>query len=69
MDPKLKSERVANYVRNMVYEVGMIAHACGVTTPRELNRSHARIVLSDGLSVPLDELHPDRKSKASVAAA
>jgi glutamate synthase domain-containing protein 2 len=69
LDPTLKSERVANYVRNMVYEVGMIAHACGVTTPRELNRSHARIVLNDGLSVPLNELHPDKRNKTNVAAA
>ncbi len=58
LDPVLKSERVANYVRNMVYEVGMIAHACGVTTPRELNRSHARVVQSDGLSVSMEQLYP-----------
>lgn len=69
LDPMLKSERVANYVRNMVYEVGMIAHACGVTTPRELNRSHARVVQHDGLSLSLDDLHPDRKSKAVNASA
>ncbi len=69
LNPTLKSERVANYVRNMVYEVGMIAHACGVTTPRELNRSHARVVLSDGLSVPLNELHPDRSSNTTNVSA
>jgi len=69
LDPVLKSERVANYVRNMVYEVGMIAHACGVTTPRELNRSHARVVQYDGLSVSLNDLHPDRKNSTANASA
>jgi glutamate synthase domain-containing protein 2 len=56
LDPEFKSERVASYVRNLVYEVGMIAHACGVQSPRELNYRHARVVLENGLSVPLDEL-------------
>jgi hypothetical protein len=51
--------QVANYVKNMVYEVGVIAHACGVKEPRELKRFHARIVQPNGRSVPLDELYPD----------
>jgi glutamate synthase domain-containing protein 2 len=54
-----KAERVANYARNMVYEVGVIAHSCGVKKPRELRRFHARIVCQNGLSIPLDELHPE----------
>jgi len=58
LDPTIKSERVAHYVSNMVNEVGMIAHACGVRSPRELNRTHARVVQSNGLSIGLDELHP-----------
>jgi glutamate synthase domain-containing protein 2 len=58
LDPQDKAVRVANYVRNMVYEVGVIAHACGVREPRELKRFHARIVQPDGKSVPLDELYP-----------
>ncbi|MCW8964618.1 MAG: FMN-binding glutamate synthase family protein [Gammaproteobacteria bacterium] len=53
-----KAERVANYAKNMMYEVGMIGHSCGVREPRELRRFHARIVCQNGLSVPLDELHP-----------
>jgi glutamate synthase domain-containing protein 2 len=59
LDPSDKAVRVANYVRNMVHEVGVIAHACGVKEPRELKRFHARIVQPDGRSVPLDELYPD----------
>ena len=58
LHPPDKAERVAAYVRNMIGEVGIIAHACGVRSPRELNRSHARVVQHNGLSVGLDELHP-----------
>lgn len=54
-----KAERVKNYALNMAYEVGVIAHSCGVKEPRQLNRSHAKVVLDKGLSVPLNELHPD----------
>ena len=54
-----KAERVANYARNMVYEVGVIGHSCGVKEPREFRRFHARIVCQNGLSIPLDELHPE----------
>lgn len=55
--PAAKQERVAHYARNMVHEVGMIAHSCGVTEPRRLTRRHARIVLGNGLSVRLDTLY------------
>ena len=53
-----KIDRVANYAKNMLYEVGVIAHSCGVRRPRELRRFHARVVTDSGLSVPLDQLHP-----------
>ncbi|HEC06479.1 MAG TPA: FMN-binding glutamate synthase family protein [Thiolapillus brandeum] len=58
LDPELKSTRVASYVKNMIYEVGMIAHACGISSPREFRRHHARVVQENGLSLPLDELFP-----------
>ncbi|MCC6714740.1 MAG: FMN-binding glutamate synthase family protein [Gammaproteobacteria bacterium] len=58
LDPGDKSRRVANYARRMLQEVGMIAHACGVAEPRQLQRRHARIVMPNGISVPLSELHP-----------
>ncbi len=57
LDPAIKAERVRNYVRNMCYEIGVIAHSCGVREPRQLRRAHARIVNEKGLSVPLDELY------------
>ncbi|WP_293649146.1 glutamate synthase-related protein, partial [Thiolapillus sp.] len=53
LDPELKSTRVASYVKNMIYEVGMIAHACGISSPREFRRHHARVVQENGLSLPL----------------
>jgi glutamate synthase domain-containing protein 2 len=53
-----KAERVASYHRNMEKEVNIIAHSCGVHCPRELARHHARIVQSDGRSVPLSQLYP-----------
>jgi glutamate synthase domain-containing protein 2 len=62
-----KSGRVANYIRNIEYEVGLIAHSCGVRSPRELNRRHARMVLEDGHSVPLSELWPDKQPGSKLA--
>ena len=59
LDPANKAVRIANFVKNMVYEVGTIAHSCGVKEPRELRRSHARIVTASGLSTPMDVLHPE----------
>lgn len=57
LDPKNKAVRVRNYVKNMVYEVGVIAHSCGVVEPRQLRRQHAYIVSPQGRSIPLDELY------------
>ncbi|MCL4143006.1 UNVERIFIED_CONTAM: hypothetical protein GTU68_008272 [Idotea baltica] len=57
LNPENKAERVRNYVKNMVYEVGVIAHSCGVVEPRQLRRQHAYIVSPQGRSIPLDELY------------
>jgi len=57
--PRDKAERVAHYARNVIKEVGTIAHSCGVPEPRRLRRKHARIVQADGCSLPLDELFPE----------
>ena len=61
LDPQVKSIRVANYCRDIVHEVEMIAHACGVPEPRALCRCHIRIVGGNGLSRPMDELYPSAK--------
>jgi glutamate synthase domain-containing protein 2 len=59
LDPETKSVRVANYVNNMVKEVGIIAHSCGVKSPRSLNRTHARIVIGAGKTKGMDEVFPE----------
>lgn len=54
-----KSTRVAHYIKNITYEVGVIAHSCGVRSPRELSRKHARIVQDNGTSNLLADIYPD----------
>ena len=59
LHPPSKAERVAQYAKNLTKEVGIIAHACGVTSARGLNRSHARVIRENGLSIPLTTLYPE----------
>ena len=61
LNPKHKAERVANYASNMAYEIGIIAHSCGVKEPRQLKRYHAHVILGDKYSKPLDEVFPPVK--------
>ncbi len=65
--PGEKAVRVSNYCGNMVHEVGVIAHSCGVLEPRQLKRFHARIVLDNGRSVSLDELYHVPVAGAALA--
>ncbi len=58
LDPADKSVRVANYHRYLEYGVNIIAHSCGVTDPRQLNRRHARIVTESGDSISLAKRYP-----------
>jgi len=60
--PEVKKDRVAAYHKNIVKEVGIIAHSCGVHSPRKLRRMHARIVMQDGRSVSIADLYPDVES-------
>lgn len=53
--PQEKAVRVAHYVKNMLYEVGTIAHSCGVSDPRHLTRRHARIMVEADLTRSLEE--------------
>jgi len=50
LDPTDKSQRVRHYIENMVHEVGLIAHSCGVAEPRLLQRHHCRIIQPDSSS-------------------
>lgn len=61
--PEEKAIRVANYIKSLVKEVGVLAHACGVKEPRELRRWNARVVMDNGKSIPLSELYPDVNSR------
>ncbi|OAN77360.1 glutamate synthase [Jannaschia sp. EhC01] len=53
-----KRVRVANYARNIVKEVEVIAHSVGVSEPRLMRREHVRLVQPDGSSLPMDRLFP-----------
>jgi len=59
LHPESKATRVTSYVNNMLKEVGIIAHSCGVKSPRALGRSHARIVMGNGQTKGMDELYPE----------
>jgi glutamate synthase domain-containing protein 2 len=58
-----KAERVASFARNMVYEVGIIAHSCGVLEPRKLNRDHAQQIDATGIPVPMTEAFPNAQTR------
>ena len=59
LDPQDKSVRVANYVEQILHDVGVISHSCGVRHPRQLQRRHARMVTEHGGSIGLDRLYPE----------
>ncbi|WP_160152992.1 FMN-binding glutamate synthase family protein [Microbulbifer sp. ALW1] len=67
LDPMDKAERVYHYARNMVYEVGTIAHSCGVPEPRQLRRAHVEVINERGTPVPLSDLVPEVKPKSVIA--
>ncbi len=69
LDPTEKAERVATYCRNLIHEVEVIAHSCGVPEPRRLKRYHVRIVQEDGRSRPMDVIYPYPEGSAAVRAA
>ncbi len=60
LDPADKAVRVEHYIENMVHEVGIIAHSCGVPEPRRLRRYHARMVCDNGRSQAISEIFPDQ---------
>ena len=53
LDPANKAVRVANYHKQMIHDVNMIAHACGVHHAGALTSEHVRIVDANGISQPL----------------
>lgn len=61
--PEDKAARVAAYTKKITYGVGLIAHSCGVTEPRGLERRHVRVIESGGFSRSLAELYPERETR------
>lgn len=67
LDPTDKAERVANFAQNMAYEIGVIAHSCGVKEPRSLNRKHAHIINDAGIPEPIENMFPVAETKSKYA--
>jgi glutamate synthase domain-containing protein 2 len=61
LNPENKSERVYHFAKNMMQEVNIIAHSCGVHAPQELKRQHAYIVNEKGLPEAMDKLFPNKQ--------
>lgn len=62
--PEEKSKRVAAYARRVAYDVGMIAHSCGVTEPRGLQRHHMRVIESSERSHGMQDVNPTPPARA-----
>lgn len=63
LDPTSKAIRVQNYADRIRKEVGMIAHSCGASEPRRLNRHHARMVIDEHKSVALSDIYPPQNKE------
>jgi glutamate synthase domain-containing protein 2 len=59
LNPADKAQRVASYAHNLMHEVEVIAHSCGVAEPRLLNRSHAQIINDYGAPEPLAHVYSE----------
>jgi glutamate synthase domain-containing protein 2 len=68
LDPTEKSVRVANYHANVVHDVEVMAHSCGVREPRQLTRRHMRVVQTEGVSTPMEKLWPYPAVESRIAA-
>jgi glutamate synthase domain-containing protein 2 len=55
---KEKAERVADYAKELLHSIEMIAHSCGVNEPRELTREHVRIIENQSRSQVFAESNP-----------
>lgn len=61
--PEDKAERVAHYAANVMREVGVIAHSCGVPEPRSLRRRHAQVISDRGVPEALDVAFPPARPR------
>lgn len=63
LDPTRKSSRAARYAENVIHDVEMIAHSCGLTDPSGFTRDHALIVTGIGRSKSLRKEFPYTKRR------
>lgn len=64
LNPMSKAERVASYAKNLMHEVEVISHSCGVAEPRLLNRDHAQIINGSGMPEPMTSIYPYVETRA-----
>jgi hypothetical protein len=58
LDPADKSVRVRNYSLALERDLQMITHACGLTHPAQMNRTHLAMNVSPGVRKSLVEVYP-----------
>ena len=61
--PENKATRVKNYALNLMHEVGVIAHSCGVKEARALTREHVYLIDNNGSPEPLTHRYPEKTPK------
>ncbi|AKH70812.1 glutamate synthase family protein [Spongiibacter sp. IMCC21906] len=61
--PADKAKRVKYYALNLMHEVGVIAHSCGVKEARSLQRKHVYLIDERGVPEPLTDRYPDTTPK------
>ena len=62
LDPADKAARVAHYAHNLMHEVEVIAHSCGVAEPSLLTREHAQIINEMGGPEALTAIYPNAQT-------
>lgn len=67
--PEDKAKRVAHYARNLMYEVGVIAHSCGVKEARALQRRHVYLIDERGVPEPLTGRYPQKTARPEYSIA
>jgi glutamate synthase domain-containing protein 2 len=58
LDPADKSVRVRNYAVALEHDLQMLAHACGLSHPAQLNRTHLTMNVAPGVRKSLAEIYP-----------
>ncbi len=51
-------EEVYQLIKNMNYELGLMAHSCGASNARELRRHHAQLINEVGIPEPIEKSFP-----------